>query len=227
MRELNLEIAKKAIEKILSIEVRPYLYDRDILIMKELQVGIVFLPWAGIYKTFDIPGSLDIKNNIHDYLAHTVLLSTRKLIMSRSHIFCDSLEEIINGYFDARVNQYFTCEIRNKINNDSEKDLVLDACRYVLNLYDDIDVYTSDRGDEYLVLADSGFVIRQCEYGYYVAEWPLAKNEKSISERIDWRQFNTIDEATTVLLNIIYNIRFRAFWEEIRNSKRYSSVVLN
>ena len=227
MRELHLVVAKKAIEKILSIEVRPYLCDRDILIMKELQVGIVFLPWAGIYKTFDIPQSLDIKNNIHDYLAHTVLLSTRKLIMSRSHIFCDSLEEIINGYFDARVNQYFTCNIRNKINNDSEGDLVLDACRYVLNLYDDIDVYTSDRGDEYLVLADSGFVIRQCEYGYYVAEWPLEKNEKSISERIDWRQFNTIDEATTVLLNIIYNMKFRTLWEEIWSCKRYASIVLN
>lgn len=227
MRELNLEIAKKAIEKILSIEVRPYLYDRDILIMKELQVGIVFLPWAGIYKTFDIPGSLDIKNNIHDYLAHTVLLSTRKLIMSRSHIFCDSLEEIINGYFDARVKQYFTSELRNRIESDSEEDLVLDACRYVLNLYDDIEVHISDRGDEYLVFKDLGFMIRRCENGYYIAEWPLAKNEKSVSERIDWRQFNTIDEATTVLLNIIYNIRFRTFWEEIRNCKRYASVVLN
>lgn len=225
MDNLHIEITRKAIKTVLDVDDEPLLVDENLLISVELDRGIVYIPWLGIYKTFQIPTNYpNVSNIYYQDLRIAPLNSNFDQASCNSRLFCNSLENLITSSFLRKIDNCFF-GLRG-IEYKSETERIRNAFINVLNI--PVNVYfenSEEDGVERFICDTLGFKITRSDFGCYIFERGIG--EEPLIERIGLKSFSSLDESVKVLLNKIFSYRFRFFIEEIRCNKKYLSLVLN
>lgn len=229
MDNMHVELTKRAIERVLNIDDDPILFDENLLISLELGRGIICLPWLGTYETFDIPKTLDINNSLYDYLREKLLIPSFKQIQCKTHIFSNSMEDLINGYFVNRVNHFFSTIWRSQFKDECIPEMIDSSFKCVLNLYEEVQPLKYSDDDETLICTQSGYVFEPYESGYYIRNLKYDNDYvvNSLSGSIEWRYFSSLEDALIIVLNRLFNAGFRTFFNEIQSDRKYTDLLLN
>ena len=159
-----------------------------------------------------------------------LLIPSFKQVQCKTHIFSNSLEDIINGFFVNRVNRFFSTIWRTQLNDKYIEKLIECSFKNVLNVYEEVlPLKISVDNDESLICLNSGYVLDPYESGYSIRNLKYDNNYvgKSLSASIEWRHFLSLEDALIVVLNRLYNAGFKTFFHEIQSDKRYTSLLLN